>query len=239
MSAGFELEIENRDDLGKGHSRRLRRQGKVPAVLYGGGQEPKAITLDQNKLHQQMEHEAFQTSILTLNLGKETQAVVVKDVQHHPAKRQVLHLDFQRILEDEKITLQVPIHYTGQEAAIGVKDQGGEIAILIADVEISCLPKDLPEFLELDISELEMNQRKNLSDVVTPEGVEILALTHNQDPTIITINPPRQEEEDEVPELEEGLELEDMEVEGEELAEGEEGTPATDADEDGAKESKD
>ena len=109
MSAGFELEIENRDDLGKGHSRRLRRQGKVPAILYGGGQEPKAIALDQSKLHQQMEQEAFQTSILTLNLGKETQAVVVKDVQRHPAKRQVLHLDFQRILEDKKITLQVPI----------------------------------------------------------------------------------------------------------------------------------
>jgi large subunit ribosomal protein L25 len=237
MSAGFELEIENRVNLGKGHSRRLRRQGKVPAVLYGGGQEPKAITLDQSKLRQQMEQEAFQTSILTLSLGKETQAVVVKDVQHHPAKRQVLHLDFQRILEDEKITLQVPIHYTGQEAAIGVREQGGEIAILIADVEISCLPKDLPEFLELDISELEMNQRKILSDVVAPEGVEILALTHNQDPAIITINPPRQEEEDEVPELEEDLELEG--VEGEEPAEGEEGTPASDADEDGAEESKD
>ena len=148
MSAGFELEIENRVNLGKGHSRRLRRQGKVPAVLYGGGQEPKAITLDQSKLRQQMEQEASQTSVLTLSLGKETQAVVVKDVQRHPAKRQVLHLDFQRILEDEKITLQVPIHYTGQETAIGVKDQGGEIAILIADVEISCLPKDLPEFLE-------------------------------------------------------------------------------------------
>ena len=110
---------------------------------------------------------------------------------------------------------------------------------MISDVEISCLPKDLPEFLELDISELEMNQRKSLSDVVAPEGVEILALTHNQDPTIITINPPRQEEEDEVPELEEDLELEGVEVEGEEPAEGEEGTPASDADEDGAEESKD
>ncbi|GIT14478.1 MAG: hypothetical protein CM1200mP36_02340 [Gammaproteobacteria bacterium] len=164
MSAGFELNIESRTDLGKGHSRRLRRQGKVPAVLYGGGQNPAPIMLDQTKLLHQMEREAFQTSILTLILGKETQAVVVKDVQRHPAKRRVLHLDFQRIVEDEKITLLVPIHYTGQDDAIGVKEQGGEVAIIVADVEISCLPRDLPEFLELDISELKLNQRMNLSD---------------------------------------------------------------------------
>ena len=222
MSAGFELNIESRTDLGKGHSRRLRRQGKVPAVLYGGGQNPAPIMLDQTKLLHQMEREAFQTSILTLILGKETQAVVVKDVQRHPAKRRVLHLDFQRIVEDEKITLLVPIHYTGQDDAIGVKEQGGEVAIIVADVEISCLPRDLPEFLELDISELELNQRMNLSDLGTPEGVEILALTHDQNPTIVTINPPRQEEEDEVPELEEEeLEALAAEGEGEAPAEGE------------------
>ena len=222
MSAGFELDIESRTELGKGHSRRLRRQGKVPAVLYGGGQNPTPIMLDQTKLLHQMEREAFQTSILTLNLGKETQAVVVKDVQRHPAKRQVLHLDFQRIVEDEKITLLVPIHYTGQDDAIGVKDQGGEVAIIVADVEISCLPRDLPEFLELNISGLELNQRMNLSELGAPEGVEILALTHGQDPTIVTINPPRQEEEDEVPELEEEeLEALAAEAEGEAPAEGE------------------
>ena len=222
MSAGFELDIESRTDLGKGHSRRLRRQGKVPAVLYGGGQNPAPVMLDHAKLLHQMEREAFQTSILTLNLGKETQAVVVKDVQRHPAKRRVLHLDFQRIVEDEKITLLVPIHYTGQDDAIGVKEQGGEVSIIVADVEISCLPRDLPEFLELDISELELNQRMNLSDLGTPEGVEILALTHGQDPTIVTINPPRQEEEDEVPELEEEeLEALAAEAEGEAPAEGE------------------
>ena len=222
MSAGFELDIESRTDLGKGHSRRLRRQGKVPAVLYGGGQNPTPVMLDHAKLLHQMEREAFQTSILTLNLGKETQAVVVKDVQRHPAKRRVLHLDFQRVVEDEKITLLVPIHYTGQDDAIGVKEQGGEVSIIVADVEISCLPRDLPEFLELDISELELNQRMNLSDLGTPEGVEILGLTHDQNPTIVTINPPRQEEEDEVPELEEEeLEALAAEGEGEAPAEGE------------------
>lgn len=235
MSAGFELDIESRDKLGKGHSRRLRRQDKVPAVVYGGGQEPMAILLDHNKLLHQMEREAFQTSILTLNLGKEALAAVVKDVQRHPAKRRVLHLDFQRVLEDEKITLLVPIHYTGQEAAIGVREQGGEVAILVADVEVSCLPRDLPEFLELDISAMELNQRRSLSELTAPEGVEILALAHDQDPVIITINPPRQEEEDEVPELEEGIGLETME--GEEPAEGEGEAPA--AGEDAPEESKD
>ena len=238
MSAGFELNIESRSELGKGHSRRLRRQGKVPAVVYGGGQDPMPVLLDHAKLLQQMEREAFQTSILTLNLGKEAQAVVVKDVQRHPVKRRVLHLDFQRILEDEKITLLVPIRYTGQEEAIGVREQGGEVAILVADVEISCLPRDLPEFLELDISALELNQRMNLSDVVAPEGVEILALAHDQDPAIITINPPRQEEEDEVPELEEEeLEAAEAVAEGEEPVEGEGEAPATEGD--AAEESKD
>lgn len=237
MSAGFELDIESRDNLGKGHSRRLRREGKVPAVLYGGGEAPMPVVLDHARLLQQMEREAFQTSILTLNLGDEAQAVVVKDVQRHPAKRLVLHLDFQRVREDEKITLHVPIHYTGQETAVGVKEQGGEVTILVADVEISCLPRDLPEFLELDISALELNQRMNLSDVVAPEGVEILALAHDQDPAIVTINPPRQEEEDEVPELEEEA-LEAVEGEAAAPEEGE-GEPPAEAAGDEAEGSKD
>ena len=202
MSTAFELEIDSRDDLGTGHSRRLRRQGKVPAVLYGGGKAPASVALDHIKLLHQMENEAFYTSILTLNMGKETQAVVIKDVQHHPSKRRVLHVDFQRILEDEKITLIVPIHYSGQETAIGVKEQGGEVAILVSDAEVSCLPKDLPEFLEVDISELELNQRMGFSDISAPEGVEILALANDQDHSIVTINPPRKEEEDDIPELE-------------------------------------
>ena len=201
MGTAFELEINSRDTLGKGHSRRLRLQGKVPAVLYGGGKNPASVALDHNKLLHQMENAAFYTSILTLNMGEKAESVVVKDVQHHPFKRQVLHVDFQRILADEKITLIVPIHYSNQEDAVGVKVQGGEIAILISDVEVTCLPGDLPEFLEVDVSELELNQRISLSDISAPEGVEILALSHDQDRSIVTINPPRKEEEDNVPEL--------------------------------------
>ena len=201
MSTGFELDIETRDTLGTGHSRRLRRRGKVPAVLYGGGREPTPVALDHAKLLQQMEREAFQTSILTVHLGSEAQAVVVKAIQRHPARRRVLHVDFQRVREDEKITLTVPIRYTGQDAAVGVKEQGGELAVLVTEVEVSCLPGDLPEALILDVSALELNQRRHLSDVVAPQGVDILALAHDQNPAIVTVNPPRQEEEDQVPEL--------------------------------------
>ena len=217
MSDGFELEVEPRDNLGKGETRRLRRGGKIPAILYGGGKAPRAIMLEKNRLQLQMEEEAFYTSILTLNLGKESQAVIVKEVQRHPAKPHVLHLDFQRILEDEKITLNIPIHFLGEEESIGVRDQGGEISHLASDVEISCLPKDLPEYLELDVSDLELNQLLHLSDIKAPEGVEVTLLAHDQDPAVISINPPRREEEDEIVEAEEDLEL----AEGEEPEEGE------------------
>ena len=220
MSTGFELDVEARDKLGKGENRRLRRRGKIPAILYGGGQEPQAIMLEHVRVQHHMEHEAFYTSILTLKLGGKSQAVVIKDVQHHPYKHQVLHLDFQRILEDEKITLNVPIHFIGEDLAVGVKDQGGEITHLVTDIEVSCLPKNLPKFLELDVSAMELNQLLHLSDVVVPEGVELTALSHDQDPAVISLNPPRREEEDEVVKAEEGLEL----LEGEEPVEGEAAT---------------
>ncbi len=228
MSTGFELDVEARDKLGTSETRRLRNQGKVPAILYGGGKDPQSVMLEKDRLQLQMEHEAFYTSILTLNLAGETQAVIVKDVQRHPAKRLVLHLDFQRILEDEEITLNVPIHFLGEEDAIGVKEQGGEISHLMSDVEVSCLPKDLPEYLELDISNLELNQLLHLSDIKVPEGVELTALAHNQDPAVVSINPPRREEEDEALEAEEGLEEGAEPVEGEEPADGE--TPADSGD---------
>jgi len=221
MSTGFELEIEVRDKLGTGETRRLRKSGKVPAILYGGGKDPQSVMLEKDRLQLQMEQEAFYTSILTLNLNGETQAVIVKDVQRHPAKRQVLHLDFQRILADEKISLNVPIHLLGQEEAVGVREQGGEVAHLTTDVEVSCLPKDLPEYLEIDISDLELNQLLHLSDIKVPEGVELTALAHDQDPAVVSINPPRREEEDEVLEAEEELEEGAEPAEGEAAADGE------------------
>jgi len=191
----FELHAEARDGFGRSISRRLRRQGRVPAIVYGGGKDPSAITLSHNTTIHDMEREAFYTSILTLNVGKESQAVVVKAVQRHPAKPLIMHIDFQRVVEDEEITLNVPIHFIGEENAKGVKDQGGVVEHMETDVEITCLPRYLPEYLELDVSNLELNDLLNLSDIKLPEGVTSVALEHGTDLPVVAINPPRREEE--------------------------------------------
>lgn len=221
MSKGFELEFESRDLQGTANSRRLRGTGMVPAVLYGAGRDPRAIALNQNTLMHQMEREAFYTSIISLKEGEKTQPVIVKDVQRHPIKRLVLHIDFQRILEDEEITLNVPIHFLGTEDAVGVKQQGGEVAQLMTEIEVSCLPRHLPEFIELDISNLELNQLLHLSDVTAPEGVTFTELTHDRDPAVVSINPPRREEEEEVEAAEEEALEAAAEGEAEAPAEGE------------------
>ena len=226
MSTGFALEIEDRPQLGTGNSRRLRRQGKVPAVIYGGGRKPRSVAVDHAKLLREMEREAFYTSILTVTLGEVSQPVVVKDLQRHPSMSQVLHLDFQRIREDEKITLSIPIHYLGMDVAIGVREQGGEVTVQLTEVEVSCLPRDLPEYIEVDISDLELNQRLHLTDLQIPPGVELPPLVQEQNPSIVTINPPRREEEDEVPELEDELEFGVAELEDSEAPEDEVGASA-------------
>ena len=213
MSTGFELEFQARESTGKGHNRRLRREGRVPGVLYGAGRDARPISLDWNTLMHQMEREAFYTSILSLKEGGNTQPVIVKDVQRHPIKPQILHIDFQRILEDEEISLNVPIHFLGEEQAKGVKLQGGEIQHLMTEIEISCLPKDLPEFIELDVSKLELNEVLHLSDVAVPEGVTFTELAHEHDPAVVAINPPRREEVEE-----EGVTEEAVAVEGAEAA---------------------
>jgi large subunit ribosomal protein L25 len=199
----FRIQVEARDGSGRTPCRRLRNAGKVPAVIYGGGQAPSSVSLDLNSLSHQMEHEAFYTSILTLEVGKDTQPVIVKDVQRHPTRPQVLHLDFQRIVADEEITLNVPLHFTGEDSAAGVKLQGGVVEHLMSDVEVSCLPKDLPAFLEIDVSEVELNQIVHLSDIPLPAGVTLVALEHGSDQPVFTIAPPRREEVEE--EIEEEL----------------------------------
>lgn len=197
MSTGFELEFESRESTGKGHNRRLRREGRIPGVLYGAGRDARAISVDWNTLMHQMDREAFYTSILSLKEGENTQPVIVKDVHRHPIKAQILHIDFQRILEDEEITLNVPIHFIGETQAKGVKLQGGEIQHLMTEIELSCLPKDLPEFIELDVTDLELNDILHLSDVKAPEGVTFVELSHDRDPAVVAINPPRREEVEE------------------------------------------
>jgi large subunit ribosomal protein L25 len=193
----FELQAEGRDGFRRSGARKLRRLGRIPAIVYGGGRAPEAISLDHDAVVHQMDREAFYTSILSIVVGTESQPVVVKEVQRHPAKPYVLHLDFQRIVEDEEITLNVPIHFIGEDTAKGVKEQGGVVEHLMTDLEISCLPKDLPEYLEVDVTALELNEVLHLSEIRLPEGVTSVALDHGQNPPVVAINPPRREEEEE------------------------------------------
>lgn len=196
MKALFELKSEARTVSGRTDSRRLRRAGKVPAIVYGGGETPRAVILDHNTLFHQMNRGAFYTSILTLKIGAESQQVVVKAVERHPIKPIVMHLDFQRVREDQEITLNVPIHFLGEAEAKGVKDQGGVVDRLLTDVEVTCLPRHLPEYLEIDVAPLGLNEILHLSDIKLPEGVSLVALAHHQDHPVVAINPPRREEED-------------------------------------------
>jgi large subunit ribosomal protein L25 len=199
VKAAFELKSEARQLSGRTDSRRLRKAGKVPAIVYGGGETPRSVVLDHNTLSHQMSREAFYTSILTLKIGAESQQVVVKAVERHPVRPQIMHLDFQRVREDQAITLNVPIHFLGEADAKGVKEQGGVVDRLLTDVEVTCLPRYLPSFLELDVAAMELNQILHLSDIKLPEGVSLVALTHDQDHPIVAINPPRREEEDAPP----------------------------------------
>jgi large subunit ribosomal protein L25 len=219
----FEIQGQARAESGRTISRRLRRVGRVPAIIYGGGKDPSAITLDHNSLLHQMEAEAFFTSILTLKVGSESHSVVVKEVQRHPAKPELMHLDFQRVLEDEEITITVPIHFIGEQLAKGVKDQGGAIEHTLTDVEISCLPRDLPEFLELDVTALGLNETLHLSDIKLPAGVTSIALSHGHDHPVVGIHPPRREEVDVAAEAEEAV------TEGEEAAAAAAAAPAADS----------
>ena len=196
MKISFELDAEFRDDQGKGASRRLRRHGKVPAILYGGKRDARALLIDHTRLAQVMDNERFYSTIVALKVGSQSQAAVLKDVQRHPYKNQIVHVDFQRVLEDEAIRLQIPLHFKGGAEAKGVKEQGGVLSHQRNDIEITCLPKDLPEFVEVDVSGLEMNKVLKLSDLKLPAGVAIVDLLAGRDAPVASIHMPRVEEEE-------------------------------------------
>src|SRR5688572_5887189 len=164
--------------------------------MYGGGEAPEALIFDHNALKNQMNREAFYTSILTLKIGSKAQQVVVKSVERHPARPLIMHLDFQRVREDVEITLTVPIHFTGEAEAKGVKDQGGVVDHLMTDVEVRCLPRYLPEFLTLDVTALELNQIYHLSDIKLAEGAPPVACAGGNDHPGVGVNRPRGEEVD-------------------------------------------
>jgi len=197
MSAIFELEAELRKDVGKGASRRLRRlEDRVPAIMYGGTDAPQAITLAHNKVLQAIAHEAFFSHIITLKLAGKPVKAVVRDMHRHPFKKQVMHIDFQRISATDPITMTVPIHFVGAEEAPGVK-AGGVLSHIISDTEIRCLPDKLPEYLVADVSKMEMDAVLHLSELTLPEGVEVLALSHGQDTPVASIHEKRVEAEPE------------------------------------------
>jgi large subunit ribosomal protein L25 len=195
MKYSFDLVADSRDDVqGKGASRRLRRAGKVPAILYGGHQEPKQLILDHQNLLTLLVNEKFFSTILQLKIDGQPQAAILKDVQRHPAKNQILHMDLQRVLENEKIRMNIPIHFKGASASPGVKTEGGIVSHLLNNVEVLCLPKDLPESLEVDMSEMHINDMKRLSDIALPEGVDFVLLAHGRDEAVVSIHHPRAEE---------------------------------------------
>jgi large subunit ribosomal protein L25 len=228
MAKEFDLVADYREDQGKGASRRLRHEGKVPAIIYGAGRPPRPITFDHNRVIQQLENESFYSSILNVKVGEKSQAAILKDIQRHPSKRLIMHIDLQRIVEDQAIKMNVPIHYVGEDVAPGVREEGGTVTKMLNDVEVTCLPKDLPEYLEVDISAMALNDMLYLTDIKIPQGVEIVGLAQaeeEQAQPIVSITFIHEEIiEEEAPE-------EDLEaVEGEEAEEGEapEGEAAAD-----------
>ena len=219
MSESFVVEAEPRTDLGKGASRRLRREGKVPGVIYGAGKEPVSITLTHNELAHQLENEAFFSHILTVKVGKNEDQAILKDLQRHPSKPVVLHVDLQRVSAKEKIRVHVPLHFLNEETSPGVK-AGGLVSHHITEVEVSCLPADLPEYIEVDLGDLELEGNVHLSDISIPSGTELVELSHGEghDQSVITIHLPRgaHEEEEEEAEAVEAAEVAPAAGEGEE-----------------------
>ena len=194
MSKSFTVGAETRNDQGKGASRRLRRAGQVPAILYGGKGEPSNITLNQLSLLTMIDNEKFYSSIINIKLDGKDQQAIVKDVQMHPAKAQVLHVDLQRVLADQPIRLHLPIHFLNQNTCPGVKTQGGQVSHLRTDIEISCLPKDLPEAIEVDMGAMSLNETIFLKDVKLPAGVTVPELTQPRNIPVVSIHSPRAEE---------------------------------------------
>src|SRR6266850_5562321 len=199
MRISFTFGADVRETQGKGASRRLRHTGKVPAILYGAHQDAQALVLDQQNLLTMIADERFYSSIVRLKIGERTQEAIIKDVQMHPAKNVVVHVDLQRVVENEPIRIRLPIHFRGESVSPGVKTQGGVVSHMRADVEVSCLPKDLPEFLELDLSGMSLNETKFLSDIPLPAGVAIPELSHRNAP-VVSIHSPRAAEPEPVAE---------------------------------------
>ncbi|RZO23593.1 MAG: 50S ribosomal protein L25/general stress protein Ctc [Candidatus Thioglobus sp.] len=202
MSSNYELSTQGRDSFGTGASRRQRRENLVPAVVYGAGKDNESVMLDHDQVMHSLEKEAFHSAIIDLKTDTGSQQVILREVQMHPHRQLVMHVDFQRVRATEKLHMKVPLHFEGSDVAPGVKTDGGILSHPITELDITCLPRDLPEFIAVDVSELNLNESLHLSSIKMPEGVELTATAfpEGEDPTIATISPPKVVEEEAVEE---------------------------------------
>jgi large subunit ribosomal protein L25 len=194
MSDLFELNAEVRTDLGKGASRRLRRfDGRVPAIIYGGDKAAQPVTMIRKDLEKALENEAYYSHVLTILVGKEREKTILKDLQRHPAKNHVTHVDFMRINDNVALKVHVPIHFLNEDTCHGVKTEGGIIQHQETDIEVQCLPADIPAFIEVDMKNVELGQIVHLSEVTLPAGVISVALSlgEDHDLAIASVNAPR------------------------------------------------
>ena len=197
------MEIEviayKRELQGTGASRRLRSAGKVPGIVYGGTAAPMQIELDHNALYHALRKEAFHASVLNLTVDGASESVLLRDTQWHPYKQQVLHVDFQRIDKTHKIHVKVPLHFLNEETAPGVKTGGGKISHVITEIDITCLPGNLPEFIAVDVGQLELNHSIHVNELKLPEGVEIVAHLVHENPAVVALTLPKGMKSDEEP----------------------------------------
>lgn len=191
MKESFVVSAQPRAMQGKGASRRLRRQGLVPAILYGGGADPLPLALNHNELQKHLATEAFYSHILTVSFDGTEQQAVLKDLQRHPVRDEILHLDLQRVRADRTLRMNVPLHFKGGNVCPGVKVGGGVVEHHLIQVEVECLPKDLPEFFEVDLSQLNVNESLHLSQIALPAGVELVELKHGNDASVAAVHLPR------------------------------------------------
>jgi len=208
----FTIDAQARELSGKGASRRLRRlENRVPGIIYGDDKDPQSISLLHKDLVKHLEHEAFYSHIITINVGKKSESVILKDLQRHPAKPLVMHADFLRVSKTKKLHINVPLHFINEEACVGVKMEGGSISHTMTQLEVSCLAADLPEFIEVDMIEVHTGEIVHISDLKLPEGVESIALSHGSDHDlpVVAVNKPK------------GVASEDEEEEGSSEAEPE------------------
>ena len=200
MSTNFTINAKSREDTGKGASRRLRRlTGEVPAIIYGGKKDAEKISILHKDITKALENDAVYSSIISLSIDGKAEDTIIKDIQRHPAKQIILHMDFLRVSKTTKLQTRVPLNFINEDICVGVKLAGGLIAHTMTDIEVSCLPKDLPESIDVDMAEVDVGQIVHLSDLTLPDGVESVSLSQgaDYDLTVATVNKQKAVEIDE------------------------------------------